>query len=116
MKVVAKERISDNLSLHVVTGENEALTEKLHNTVYLDDGYYAYFAHYKNMYLPTSVFGLDGEEGDDGKEDMVHTMRSSADWHRANPDKIGNTSIHKVDQLIADGEIYSEETCNDFNL
>ena len=112
MRIVAKERISDNLSLHVVTGQNDALTEKLHDTVYLDDNYYAYFAHYKGKYLPTSIWGFDGEEGDDGKEDMVHTMRSQADWHRANPHKIGNTDITKVDQLIADGEIYSEKVCN----
>ena len=112
MRIVAKEKISDNLSLHVVTGENHNLTEKLHDTVYLDDNYYPYFAHYKGKYLPTSIWGFDGEEGEDGKEDMVHTMRTEADWHRANPHKIGLTDITKVDQLIADGEIYSEKVCN----
>ncbi len=109
MKVVAREKISDNLSLHVVTGENESLTEKLHNTVLLEDGSYAYFAHYKGQYLPTSIWGIDGE---DDKEDMVHTMRTEADWHRANPHKIGLTDITKVDQLIADGKMYSEKVCN----
>ena len=113
MRIVAKEKISDNLSLHVVTGENHNLTEKLHDTVYLDDGYYAFFAHYKNMYLPTCIVGFDGE---DDEESMVDTMRATADDHRARPDKIGNTDISKVDQLIADGEIYSEKTCNNFNL
>ena len=104
MRIVAKEKISDNLSLHVVTGENEDLAEKL--DIYLDQDYYAYLAKYKNIYLPTSVWGMDGE---DDKEDMVDTMRAEADWHRANPDKIGNTDILKIDRLIENGKIYSEE-------
>ena len=103
MKVIAKEKISDNLSLHVVTGENEDLADKLE--IYLDDDYYAYLAYYRNTYLPTNVWGIDGE---DDKEDMINTMRSEADWHRANPDKIGNTDIWRVDQLIESGKIYSD--------
>ena len=94
MRVVASEVISEDLTLKVVTGENEDLAEKL--DIYLDNGYYAYLAFYKGKYLPTSIWGIDGEED---KEDMISTMRTEADWHRANPAMIGNTLISTIKEI-----------------
>ena len=91
MRVVASEAISENLTLKVVTGENEDLAERL--DIVLEDGYFAYLAFYKGKYLPTSIWGIDGEED---KEDMISTMKEEADWHRANPAMIGNTLISTI--------------------
>ena len=91
MRVVASEAISEDLTLKVVTGENEDLAERL--DIVLENGYFAYLAFYKGKYLPTSIWGLDGEED---KEDMISTMKEEADWHRANPAMIGNTLISTI--------------------
>ena len=91
MKVIASEAISEDLTLKVVTGENEDLAERL--DIVLENGYFAYLAFYKGKYLPTSIWGLDGEED---KEDMISTMKEEADWHRANPAMIGNTLISTI--------------------
>ena len=91
MKVIASEAISEDLTLKVVTGENEDLAERL--DIVLENGYFAYLAFYKGKYLPTSIWGKDGEED---KEDMINTMRTEADWHRANPAMIGNTLISTI--------------------
>ena len=91
MRIVASEKISSDLQLRVITGDNDDLSEKL--DIYLSDDYYAYLAYFKGKYLPTSIWGIDGEED---KEDMINTMRTEADWHRANPAMIGNTLISTI--------------------
>jgi len=91
MRVVASEAISENLTLKVVTGDNDDLAEEL--DIYLSDDHYANLAFYKGKYLPTTIWGIDGEED---KEDMISTMRTEADWHRANPTKIGETLISTI--------------------
>ena len=91
MRIVASEKISNDLQLRVITGDNDDLAEKL--DIYLSDDHYAYLAYFKGKYLPTTIWGIDGEEDE---EDMISTMRTQADWHRANPTMIGNTLISTI--------------------